>query len=992
MKKRFIIFACVFTILFGAVNIGTYAQSFPDVVGKPYERAVETLKAFGILMGKSEDNFDGESNITRAEMVTVVLKLKGFGYTVQTETVFDDVPKEHWASGMIALANDLEYVKGISETEFRPDDNVTYEEATAILVRALGYEIMAEEQGGFPGGYTKTAQDLDLYDKVSLANGFAPRWAVAQMAYNALEVELYDVDKIVGSDVSYSGSGKTILSEVLKLKKLEGIVAKNEISSINYAEQGIGEGRVEIGGTVLTVGETDISDYLGYYVEVYYRDDYDAEDDGEIKLYFLEDKFGDTLEIEYDDDTSMEHTGSTLSFTYFEENRRKTVEASDTCFIYNKMAISPSDIDTYFMPEIDNRNFKITLVKNDGDSKCDVVIIDDYSSYQITNVNEYDEVLRLKKYSSSAPGEFDLKNIEYKIYDDRNREIEFADLQMNNIISVFKTVDGSRYEMYVSNKTVEGSISRVTEDGFEINQTEYYTTGAFPEDLLSLNLNAVYYVDIYGDIAGFNEIASGSGSYGMLMNVASGDISDEFVFKILTADNKLKTYQSEAKIIAYNPSSGNVEETAVSDLIYTGVTSEGYSTETEKYALWHTNNIANFIEADTLTDYTAPFYTCLNMSDSEKSKAASRKPVYYELNSDGKIRKIIVPDVPGETRLRTLNNEGRYSYTYRPAYNMVFDSENNTTATPYYRIDENPTVFSVLATAYEDRNYSASRGIGAMQKNIANKMRLYSTNSDDEANIVVNYSVLPGEGLADTPYVVVRSIGMNDEGSLVLYGYSEGKEYNAVISDGTRLVERKPNFSSSNYTQDTKLNSENLADGSAIKMYDATTIESLIPTVGNTVTIDENTLKKGDIVIVGKNGGSEICYVEMAMRAEDGVMLITSSQSSYYARMSGADYLGKGTVMEITDKNEYLVDITGEYNAENRRQVSMSENYRYTLLFNDRNVPYSFENSGNIWIFDYSDCSMQVVNSSVIKEGDNVMIRGAASKPKDCIILRNYPW
>ena len=271
-------------------------------------------------------------------------------------------------------------------------------------------------------------------------------------------------------------------------------------------------------------------------------------------------------------------------------------------------------------------------------------------------------------------------------------------------------------------------------------------------------------------------------------------------------------------------------------------------------------------------------------------------------------------------------------------------------------------------------------------------MRLYSTDNTQNAGIVVNYSVLPDEGMANTPYVVVHHMGVDDQGNHILYGWSEGKEYTATIIDGTRLIERKPNFSNSQYTEDTRLNYQNIDDASLIKAYDASTIAALMNAAGSSVPIGIDTLKPGDIVIVGKNGGSEVCYVEMAMRAKDGVMLITSSQASYYARMSGADYLGKGVVSEITEENEFLVDIVGEYNSANRRQVSLPENYRYTLFFSDKKVPYAFENAGKVWIYDYEKGTAELINSSAIKEGDTVMIRGSAAKPKDCIVLKNYPW
>ena len=994
MKKRFNVIVLLVSIITTMFCAKINAQGFPDVSGKPYEQQVETLRALGILMGKGEENFDPDGTMTRAEMATIALKLTGYGYIEQRDTKFADVPKSHWASGIIGKAYELGYISGVSETSFMPDAEISYIDAATILVGILGYDGVAENYGGYPNGYSKTAMDIGLFEGVYSSQSAAPRWAVAVMAYNALEIKLFDVSSY-GHNAVYSISDETILSKYLKIAKVEGVVTHNAVTSITAGEQGLAEGSVKIAGENLKAGSTDVSDYLGYYVTTYYRNDFHSADDREIKVFFVKENKTKVLELEYNDEMRIVHSGNELVIDYRDDdkNRNKSVTVSDSSVIYNGMRATPNDIDTYFLSNISGRNFDIKLIDNTDDNKYDVAIITDYSSHMVVSVNVYDEIIRLKKYIPSQMEYMNLVNCEYTIYDANGNKMELSDIETNSVVTFVQSLNGRMCNIYVSNATVQGVIKSIEDNKCVINTEEYSLVNSLAGQMIQLKLEVLCYLDVNGKIAGYEEIAITNSGYGLLMNVNYDANISGYSYKILT-NGGIKNYYSEQEIKAYNPATGNIEKTAVSSLIYTAPVSAGYTNPAEQYMLWYTDNSANFIEATKLTDYTAPFYSNLFLDSQAKSKAATIKPIYFEVtpSDDKKIRTIYVPDAPGQTKLRTLNNSGRYSYTYRSNYQMVFDSENNTTATPYYKVDSDAIVFSVLATDYTDENYSASIGTGKLQNGIANKMRLYATDTSDYASLIVNYSVLPDELLANMPYVVVKNIGVDNEDNLVLNGYSEGKPYTATIKDGTRLIERKPNLSLSQYTNDTQIKNSNVNVGTSFRLYDAATSSTMNPVIENSVVIDYNTLKKGDVIIVGKNGGTDVCYVEMAMRAADGVMLITSAQSSYYGRLSGADSLVKGVVTGISDNNEFLVESFGEYNSENRRQISEAANYRYTLLYHDRDMPYNFNKASNLWLYDYSDGTMTPITEATIQVGDTVMIRGAASAPKDCIVLRNYPF
>jgi hypothetical protein len=117
---------------------------------------------------------------------------------------FPDIHPGNWASGWIDIAKSLKIVNGDENGNFRPEDSVTNEEYLKMLVCALGYEPMAEQKGGFPGGYMSIANRIGLTKDMQFeVNSPAKRGDVAIMTYNALDVPLM-CQTGFGSNVEYT--------------------------------------------------------------------------------------------------------------------------------------------------------------------------------------------------------------------------------------------------------------------------------------------------------------------------------------------------------------------------------------------------------------------------------------------------------------------------------------------------------------------------------------------------------------------------------------------------------------------------------------------------------------------------------------------------------------------------------------------------------------------------------------------------------------------
>ena len=108
---------------------------YKDVAEKAwYYGEVYTATGLGLMNGVSADEFEPEENMTRAMMVTVLWRLEGSPKPVG-ENQFKDVKDGEWFTDAIVWAAENDIVKGVSDTEFEPEENITREQIATILYR-----------------------------------------------------------------------------------------------------------------------------------------------------------------------------------------------------------------------------------------------------------------------------------------------------------------------------------------------------------------------------------------------------------------------------------------------------------------------------------------------------------------------------------------------------------------------------------------------------------------------------------------------------------------------------------------------------------------------------------------------------------------------------------------------------------------------------------------------------------------------------------------
>ncbi len=136
MKKTMAVLLslCLVLPLWTVDRVG--AAGFTDLSGHWARNYVMPLYQKGIISGKSETLFDPEASVTRAEFLTLALKVPHIR-ALKYEKTFDDVAEEQWFSKTVteAVRRDIIPAQMVKNNRIFPDQPITREEMTVVLVR-----------------------------------------------------------------------------------------------------------------------------------------------------------------------------------------------------------------------------------------------------------------------------------------------------------------------------------------------------------------------------------------------------------------------------------------------------------------------------------------------------------------------------------------------------------------------------------------------------------------------------------------------------------------------------------------------------------------------------------------------------------------------------------------------------------------------------------------------------------------------------------------
>jgi len=560
MKKSIISLLLAISMLAGIMVLPSFAapSSSSD------EEAQKILFDLGII-----DSTDGANqSITRGEFADEITKVMNVvslpeGYVLPFSDVAAGSKYHNGVYNLFAW-------NAISPSDkFRPDDVITSNEALKIAVSLLGYDFLAVNNGGYPGGYVAAASQLKITPNALPANlTKADAW---EIMFNMLHTELPLVTISANGENNYKIKGAgTLLKERWNIEIYDGMVTDGQNYGINY-EKGVGDGKVAIDGYEFKNGGFNTDALFGDEVSAYYdantytlRAIYSkpSTDKKNIKLF-------SSQEIEFDRGT----------YTYYDEKdkEKKAKLSYDATIIYNGQTVMYDE--DIMVPE--NGYVKLLSVNS---SDIDVVIIRSYTEAVVGTTNETD-LLVSDKMNEGTSYIFDGDYITYANQD--GAVCQFKDIKENDILWISINKDGEINEVIICSDVIAGELTGTSGNSIYVDDRAYevsdyalrdiqknYQFGSIVRGCINPDGKIVYFVA---------QKASDSTTVGYIMysGLMSRGLSSSAFVKMLGTDGLVKEFTisdtltvngktfkgSAADIYANLPKQAGNEKSIVSSLV-----------------------------------------------------------------------------------------------------------------------------------------------------------------------------------------------------------------------------------------------------------------------------------------------------------------------------------------------------------------------------------------------------------------------------------------
>lgn len=572
--KKVIALVAVFAMLVSTV---AFATTFSDVKDDDnYAEAIKMLSNLGILTGDDQDgdgvmDFRPNDTITRAEVAAIVGRVQNLNNLAQTGTQFTDVTSSHWASGYVAQAAGKGIINGNGDGTFAPEANVKFQDVVKMFVRTIGYEPYVNANGGYPAGDLAAANRCGVLDGVinSGNEAEATRGQVAQIAYNALDTPLMDRYSY-GKDeefVIYNGKGdyefQSLLTQYLGVKKFEGVVTSNRISTltgtnsintdnkeeIEFDFEGVNGSDVDKNSDyylyevkdakTIYAGDTNAADYLGYDVNAYIKE---TGRSGEYELISITpSNRNKTVEFTLDKFYEYDATANKVEYYKNDSDTTKITLDSNVVALFNGAAYAnKAELankvfgakDSGKLVERDSKySGKVTFIDNNTYNGYDVIKVEIGSSAVVDEVSAkgritFKEAPKVKGQSSSLKIDFsddDTSKI-YKLTKD-GKAMDWSELKEWDVVSVVSpgssvgyydirvigssAVDGTITSRKASDTSADGYEYRIGGNNYEVAAGCYQMKESSGWDVGTAGM---FYVDEYGKIVAYDKNGSTTSS------------------------------------------------------------------------------------------------------------------------------------------------------------------------------------------------------------------------------------------------------------------------------------------------------------------------------------------------------------------------------------------------------------------------------------------------------------------------------------------------
>ncbi|WP_209345648.1 S-layer homology domain-containing protein [Flavonifractor sp. AGMB03687] len=251
-KRRICAAALTAVLLLSAAPLSPQARAFSDTSGHWAQADIDKAQSYGLMEGYPDGRFGIGVEITRAEFVTILCRMFDWEMISPTSPSYIDCGTGEWYYSAVETARAHDVMDGAGA--FRPLDYISREEMAVMLVRALGYDTLAQDLSSLSlpftdvknnVGYIAIAYDIGMIKGVAGPGGqlkFLPTHSATREEAASMLVRVYE---------RYNS----------KVDWLHGFYAFSSYSQINLAADmdavSVGWARLEYGADGATLNSTN---------------------------------------------------------------------------------------------------------------------------------------------------------------------------------------------------------------------------------------------------------------------------------------------------------------------------------------------------------------------------------------------------------------------------------------------------------------------------------------------------------------------------------------------------------------------------------------------------------------------------------------------------------------------------------------------------------------------------------------------------------------
>lgn len=605
---------------------------------KYYQKSLALCSSLGIITGYEDGSVKPDSNVTRAEMASIVLRMLAIDSHSQYQNAFKDVTSAHWAANQIQTAMEQKIISGMGDGTFVPDGEVTYAQVLVMLVNALNYNYEAEAAGGWTSGYLQQADILDITKSVQGAVEVpSTRGEVIKMVYNSLLADYKEITGYENGNPKYEAK-RTLAEAKFDVIEAKGVLkgtAKTDITGTDIQENQIeilkdGDDNAEVYDCILT----GLEDYLAQKITYYYRENKGRMP--EVLAVSNETAKSDTYEITDVTDIEKVEGFDTDEGKIKLSGVGKAKDCKGATIVYNGKTVTDSEkaslgegINDLLKPELGT----VKLVKSTKNSSSyDIVFVDSYETVVVSSAGA--ESLTGKISDAAADDIGATKAYSLKLDDSVDRvitvkkgdsEARLRNLKKNDVASIKRSLDNTVVDIVVTGESIVGSASGVTKKLDNTKATingEKYDVANIAVNDLRAGAQSTFYLDMFGRVAfiesaGNGQLQSGE-KYGWLMDAYESENGDDYVVKIMTSDGKEAELTTGTSLDYWGPKAAD-SETLKGDAIAAAL-SDLFAKKGSSY------DDSKFIQ--------------LTTNDNKKTKSIPIRLVKYKSNNSGSLSKL----------------------------------------------------------------------------------------------------------------------------------------------------------------------------------------------------------------------------------------------------------------------------------------------------------------------------------------------------------------